>query len=132
MYSGLLTVTVYCLSLSLLSLVLWRNLRRHLPAFTLFVVSFVTRDVVILFICNRPFAHTYTWYYIFWTSEFIISAMYLFVIAAVTSLCVRDYPSIWRSSSKLLPIVGLLRIAWTVYSAMCFWGHPNRFVLVGD
>lgn len=132
MFSELLTVTLYCLSLSLLALVLWRNLRRRLPAFTLFVVSFVTRDVVMLFFINSPFSYTRSWYYMFWTSEFILSAMYLFMITEVAGLFLRDYPSIWRSASRLLAVVGIVLTTWTVYSAMRFWGHPRFFVSVGD
>jgi hypothetical protein len=132
MFSELLTVTLYCLGLALLALVLWRSLGRRLPAFALFVVLFVTRDVVMLFFLNRPFSYTHAWYYIFWTSEFVLSAMYLFVIAEVAGLFLRDYPSIWRSASRLLAVVGTVLTTWTVYSAMRFWGHPRLFVSVGD
>jgi hypothetical protein len=132
MFSELLTVILYCLSLALLVLVFWRNVCRRLPVFTLFVVSFVTRDVVFLFFVNRPFTYTLTWYYIFWISEFILSAMYLFVIAEVARLFLRDYPSIWRSASRLLAVVGIVLTTWTVYSAMRFFGHPRFFFTVGD
>jgi hypothetical protein len=132
MFSEILTVIIYSLSLSLLALVVWRNLHRRLPVFTLFVFSFVTRDVVVLFFAYRPFAHTHTWYYIFWASEFALSAMYPFMIAEVARLYLRDYPSIWRSASRLLAVVGLVLITWTVYSTMRFWGSPRLFVSVGD
>lgn len=131
MFSEILTVITYSLSLSLLALVLWRNLRRQLPVFTLFVVSFVTRDVAILFV-SRAFTLTRTWYFIFWTSEFIISAMYLFMIAEVARLFLRDYPSIWRSASRLLAVVGTALTTWTVYSAMRLFGHPRLFFSTGD
>jgi hypothetical protein len=132
MYSDFLTVVIYCLSLSLLALVLWRSLRRHLPVFTLFVVSFVTRDVATLLFIKRPFSLSLAWFYMFWTSEFVLSAMYLLVIAEVAGLFLREYPSIWRSASRLLAIVGLALITWTVYSATRFWKHPSQFVMVGD
>jgi len=130
-FSEILTVIGYSLSLSLLALVLWRNLRRRLPVFTLFVVLFVTRDVAILFV-DRAFTYTRTWYCIFWTSEFIISVMYLFMIAEVARLFLRGYPSIWRSASRLLTAVGIVLTAWTVYSMMRFWGHLRLFFSVGD
>jgi hypothetical protein len=132
MSSGLLTVILYCLSLALLALALWRNLYQRLPAFTLFVISFVTRDVAMLFFLKSPFSHTVAWAYLFWVSEFILSAMYLFVIAEVGRLFLRDYPSIWRSASRSLAVVGLVLLTWTVYSAMRYWGHPKRFIMVGD
>jgi hypothetical protein len=132
MFSEILTVIVYGLSLSLFALVLWRNLRRYLPVFTVFVLSFVTRDVAMLFFISRPFYRTPAWYYIFWSSEFIISAMYLFMIAEVARLFLRDYPSIWRSASRLLAVVGIALTAWTVYSTMRFFGRPRLFFSVGD
>jgi hypothetical protein len=131
MFSEILTMIMYCLSLSLLALVLRRNLRRRLPFFTFFVISFITRDVATLFV-NRAFTYTRTWYYIFWTSEFIISAMYLFMIAEIASLFLRDYPSIWRSASRVLAVVGMVLTAWTGYSMMRFFGHPRLFFSVGD
>lgn len=132
MFSEFLTVAVYSLSLTLLALVLWRNLRSRLPAFTLFIISFVTRDLIMLFFVNRPFFYSHALYYMFWTSEFIISAMYLVVIAEIAGLFLRDYPSIWRSASRVLVVVGMVFTAWTVYSATRFWGRPRLVVSVGD
>jgi hypothetical protein len=132
MFSELLTVTLYCLGLSLLALVLWRKLRQRLPVFTLFVVSFVIRDIVVLFFINSSFFYTPAWFRIFWTSELILSATYLFVIAEVAGLFLRAYPSIWPSASRLLIVVGLGLTTWTVYSAMRFWGHARLFIMIGD
>jgi hypothetical protein len=131
-FSKFLTIAVYSLSVTLFALVLWRNLRRRLPVFTLFVVSFVTRDLILLSFLNRPFFFTHAWFYIYWTSEFIISAMYLFIIAEVAGLFLRDYPSIWRSASRLLAGVALIFTTWTVYSATRFWGHPRLVISFGD
>lgn len=132
MFSNVLTVIIYGLSLALLLLVLGRNLYRRLPVFTLFVVSFVFRDVIALFVAYTPLYRTLTWYWIFWTSEFVLTAMYFFVIAEIARLFLRDYPSIWRFASRLLAAIGLSLTSWSIYSAIRYFGPPRLFVMVGD
>ena len=132
MFSNVLTVIAYTLSFGLLLLVLGRNLHRRLPVFTLFVVSFVTRDVISLFVVYTPFFRTLTWIYFYWTSEFILTGIYLFVIFEIAELFLCDYPSIWRFASRLLESVALALMCWTVYSAFRFLTHPRLFNMVGE
>ncbi len=132
MISNVITVVVYSLSFWLLVLVLGRSLYRRLPVFTLFVVSYITRDIVALFIYYTPLVRSLTWIYFFWTSDLLLTAMYLVVIAEIAKLFLCDYPSIWRFASRLLAIVTLILMSWTVYSAFRFYPHPRLFILVGD
>lgn len=132
MNQNVLTVIIYSLSLTLLLLVLRRNLYQRLPVFTVFVLTFIARDIIVLFFAYGSIAHTRLWFYTFWTSDFMLSTMYLFVIAEIAKLFLRDYPSIWRSASRLLAIVGIALMSWTIYSAARHFGHPRAFVMVGD
>jgi hypothetical protein len=132
MFSNVITIVVYSLSFCLLFLVLSRNLYRRLPAFTVFVFSYVIRDLIAVFINYTPLVHTLTWIYSFWTWDIILTVMYLFVIAEIAKRFLRDYPSIWHSASRLLAVVTLALTSWTIYSAFRYFGHPSRFIMVGD
>ena len=132
MFSNVLTVIAYSLNFALLLLVLSRNLHRRLPVFTVFVFSFVARDVGALFVNYSPAARSLAWIYFYWTTEFLITGMYLFIIAEIAKLFLCDYPSIWRSASRLLDAVALVFTAWTVYSAFGYVQRPRFYMLIGD
>ena len=132
MLSNMLTVLGYSLSLTLLLLVLHRNIRRRLPVFTLFVVLFATRDIATLFISYWHRGLTPTWICFFWTSEFLLTGLYLFIIAEIAKLFLCDYPSIWRSASRLFDGLTLVLMSWVVYSAYRHVQHPRLYILVGE
>jgi hypothetical protein len=132
MFSNVLSVIGYSLDAALLLLVISRNLRRRLPVFTLFVALFVARDIATLFIVYWGVAGTETWSCIFWTSEILLNGMYLFIITEIAKLFFCDYPSIWRSASRLLDSLALAFTSWAVYSAFRYFKRPHLYLMVGE
>jgi hypothetical protein len=104
MFSLLLSVLVYCLEFALLPLVLSRGFRRHLGIFVMFIVLLVVRDIACLIVVHTSFSRSAAWFDIYWTSEFVLSMMYLFIIAEIAKRSLRVYPSIWRPASTLLSV----------------------------
>jgi hypothetical protein len=132
MLSSLLEWLVYSLELALLPLVLAGKFRRQMVSFTVFVVLLVARDTVNIIFVRASFGNGLTWFYIYWSSEFILSAMYLVMIAEIAKRFLSGYPSVWRPAAILLSSVALGLMSWTVASAMRYVGHRRLFLMVGD
>jgi hypothetical protein len=132
MFSQVVSIVVCCFSLVLIVLLIGRDVRRRLVALTLFMGICIARDAVSFFVVHTSFVHSVAWFYIYWASEFILSTMYLFMIAEISKRFLSDYPSIRRSASTLLTLVALPLISWTVFSAMRHAGHPRLFIMNGE
>jgi hypothetical protein len=132
MFSTVFSIIVYSLSLVLLVVLFGRNVARRLVFLTLFISLCILRDTVSLFLVHTSFAHHAAWFYIYWTSEVILSAMYLGMIAEISRQFLSDYPSIRRPALRVLGAVALALISWTVFSAMRHAGHPVLFFMTGE
>jgi hypothetical protein len=132
MFSEVLSVVMYCINLLLLVLLLARNVRRRLFVFTLFVILLTVRDGVAIGIAHTSFGNGLPWIYTYWYSELILSTMYLFMIAEIAKRFLDGYPSVRFAASRLLTVVALALVSWTVYATMRYVGHPRMFILVGD
>ena len=132
MFTLIVSSIGYCVQLVLLALVLRREFRRQLMSFTVFMVLVVLRDTACLIVNRTSFYSSHAWFDIYWTSEFVISTMYLCVIVEIAMRSLRGYPSIWRPASTLLSVVALALTTWTVVSTMHYFGHHRQFVMVGD
>jgi len=132
MHSIIISLVVYCLELVLLLLVLRREFRRQLVVFTAFITLLVVRDIACAIVAQTSFSNSFEWFYIYWISEFALSTMYLFIIAEIARRSLSGYPSVWHPASRLLALVGLALMSWTVISTMRYLGHLRLFVMVGD
>lgn len=132
MFSTAFTITVYCLSSVLVLLLFSRNVARRLVFLTLFVSLCILRDTVSLFLIHTGFVRSVTWFYIYWISEVLLSGMYLCMIAEISRHFLSDYPSIRRPALRLLGVVGLALMSWTVFSAMRHVGHPVLLFMTGE
>lgn len=132
MFSELLSIIVLFIGLSLLWLILGRKLHRHLKTFSLFIFLFVVRDIVSLFVLHTPFGQGLVWSYTYWTSELIFSAIYLLMIAEISFRFLSVYPSIRRSATRLLVVVGFALLSWMAASLLRNFGHPRLFYMIGD
>jgi len=132
MFSVSFSIFVYCLSLILVLLLFGRRVAPRLVFLTLFISLCILRDTVSLFLVHTSFVRSIAWYYIYWTSEVILSSMYLCMIAEISRRFLSDYPSIRRPALRLLGIVALASMSWTVFSAMRHVGHPVLFFMLGE
>ena len=101
-------------------------------SFTVFMVLVVFRDIACLIVNRTSFYNSLAWFDIYWTSEFVLTSIYLLMIAQIAMRSLRGYPSIWRSASTFLSVVALALVSWTVVSTMHYFGHRRQFVMVGD
>ena len=120
------------MELTLVPLVLHRKFRGQLLSFTVFILLLAARDIAAWFFIPLSFRNSVAWFDIYWTTEFILSTMYLLVIADIAKRFLGRYPSIWRPASILLSVIALGLMSWTVASALPLFGHRRLFVMVGD
>jgi hypothetical protein len=132
MLAPLLSGLFFCLELALVPLVLGRRFRGQLVSFTAFIILLAARDTVSWIFVPSSLRNSVAWFDIYWTTEFILSAMYLVVIAEIAKRSLSGYPSIWRPASTLLSAVALGLVSWTVASTLPLFGHRRLFVMVGD
>jgi hypothetical protein len=132
MFSQVISIIMYLLSLALITLLIGRNVGRRLVVLTLFIGLCITRDAISLFVVRTPFGHGVAWSYIFWISELVLTTMYLFMIAEISRRFLCDYPSIRRSALTLLAAVTLPLMSWTVFSTMRYAKHPRLFIMNGE
>jgi len=132
MFSELFSIAILCIGLALLALIVSRRLYRRLAAFSVFIPLFVIRDIAGLILLHTPYVQGILWSYIYWTSDLMLSTIYLFMIAEISNRFLREYPSIGRPASKLLAAVGLALISWTGSSMLRNFAHPRLFYMIGD
>jgi hypothetical protein len=132
MFSELVAVIVLCIGVMLIFFILGRKLHRRLASFASFIFLFVVRDTVGLFVLHTPFGQGLGWCYTYWISELVLSAIYVLMIAEISYRFLSVYPSIWRSSSRSLAVVGLALLSWMAASMVHNFGHPRRFFMIGD
>ena len=121
-----------CLCVALLVLVFHRKLYRRLVFFTAYIFFLAVWNAVTFWRSHTALFPPLVWFYVFWSSEFLLSMLRLLTIAEVSKRFLRGYPAVWLVASRLLAAVALVLLSWTALSTAHNVHQIRLFILVGD
>jgi hypothetical protein len=77
-----------------------------------------------------PYYNSAGYRYVYWSSQFLLSALRLLTIAEIARRSLRDYPAVWALAWRTLSVAALFLLSWTSYSAIQQLHHFRRFLAV--
>lgn len=122
--------------LILLVLAFFKKLFRELKCLSAYIIFQVSRDAALLYITyevpltTRGARHFYA--YSYWTTAFILSFLRLAIIIEICRRVLREYHAVWYFSWRILTIVAIVMLSWTIYAVMRDTHAVQSFILTAQ
>ena len=130
-FNWVMAPTSICLELTLLYGAWKCRLYRQLAFFSAYIVLVIVQELFGWWVSKTPWFYSDAYYYIFWSTQLVLSLLRLLTIAEIAKRSLRGYPAIWTLAWQILSGAAVILLSWATYSAVPYWHHVKRFIAVG-